>query len=86
MPCQASEMRRGEAEKRKIGKKKDCGKRRRGRGMKRCVRNKDVKRSGEMSGGGGCSLGSVPAAFTCSTTTTITTHPSTEASLEVSRL
>lgn len=50
--------------------------------MKRYMRNKDVKRSGGMSGGGGCSLGSVPAAFTCTTTTT---HPPAEASLEVSR-
>lgn len=51
--------------------------------MKRYMRSKDVKRSREMSGGGGCSLGSVPAAFTCTTTTA---HPPTEASLEVSKL
>lgn len=51
--------------------------------MKRYMRNKDVKRS-EMSGGGGCSLGSVPSVFTCTDATTA--HPPTEASLDVPRL
>lgn len=68
MLCQASEIRMGEAEEREIEKKKDRVKRRRGREMKRYMSDRDVKRSGEMSGGGGCSVGSISAAFTCSTT------------------
>lgn len=91
MLCQASEMRMGggQAEKRD-GKNKDQGKRRRGQQDEKVgMRNKDVKRSGGMSGGGGCSMGRVTAAFTCTAATTppfSAAHPPTEASLKVSRL